>query len=175
MELRLERPSTSRDYEQWAEILKQVSGDIVDVDEIAHFVETDGESAWLLATNDEEAAGCGVGRPSSIQSNLYAMVRVLAERRRQGIGSRIYAAVSDHARRLGRDSMWGRILEGDEESRSFARNRGFREAGREYEVVLDAAGRASSPILPTASSSSRSPSGPTSRRRCTRSTARCRP
>jgi len=137
MELRLERPSTSRDYEQWAEILKQVSGDIVDADEIAHFVETDGESAWLLATNDEEAAGCGVGRPSSIQSSLYAMVRVLAEHRGQGNGSRIYAALSDHARRLGRDSMWGRILEGDEESRAFARNRGFREAGREYEVVLD--------------------------------------
>ena len=139
MELRLERPSTARDYEQWATILEQVSGDVVDVDEIVHFVESDTEGAWLLATIGDEAAGCGVGRPSSIQSSLYAMVRVLPEQRGQGIGNRIYEALSKHARRLGRDSMWGRILEEDEESRSFARNRGFREAGREYEVVLDTA------------------------------------
>src|SRR6476659_913195 len=108
--MRLERPSTARDYEQWARILEQVSGDVVDVDEIVHFVETDAEGAWLLATVGDEAAGCGVGRPSSIQSSLYAMVRVLPERRGQGIGSRIYEALSNHARRLGRDSMWGRIL-----------------------------------------------------------------
>jgi GNAT superfamily N-acetyltransferase len=139
MELRLERPSIARDYEQWAEILKRVSGDVFDVDEIAHFVESDTESTWLLATIGDESAGCGVGRPSSIQSSLYAMVRVLPEHRGQGIGSRIYEALSEHASRLGRDSMWGRVREDDEESRRFARNRGFSEAGREYEVVLDTA------------------------------------
>jgi GNAT superfamily N-acetyltransferase len=32
--------------------------------------------------------------------------------------------------------MWGRIREDDAESRRFVRDRGFREAGREYEVVL---------------------------------------
>ena len=139
MELQLVLPSTARDYELWAEILKQVSGDVVDVDEIAHFVESDTEGAWLLATIGDEPAGCGVGRPSSIQSSMYAMVRILPEHRGQGIGNRIYEVLSEHAQRLGRDSMWGRILEDDEESRSFARNRGFREAGREYEVVLDTA------------------------------------
>ena len=139
MELRLEPPSTARDYELWATILEQVSGDVVDVDEIVHFVESDTEGAWLLATIGDEPAGCGVGRPSSIQSSMYAMVRVLPEHRGQGIGNRIYEVLSEHAQRLGRDSMWGRILEDDEESRSFARNRGFREAGREYEVVLDTA------------------------------------
>ena len=135
--MRLERPSTARDYEQWATILEQVSGDVVDVDEIVHFVETDAEGAWLLATVGDEAAGCGVGRPSSIQSSLYAMVRVLPEHRNQGAGQQFYEAISAHARTLGRSSMWGRIREDDEASRSFAANRGFREAGREYEVVLD--------------------------------------
>jgi RimJ/RimL family protein N-acetyltransferase len=33
--------------------------------------------------------------------------------------------------------MWGRIREDDESSRRFAANRHFREAGLEYEVVLD--------------------------------------
>jgi mycothiol synthase len=139
VEIRLETPSTESQFEQWTEILKRVSGDVFDVDEIAHFVETDTESAWLLATSGDEPVGCGVGRPSSIQSSLYAMVRVLPEHRGRGAGQRIYEALSEHARALGRDSMWGRIREDDDESRRFARSRGFREAGREHEVVLDTA------------------------------------
>jgi mycothiol synthase len=139
MELRFERPSTQRQYTQWAAILKRVSGGVFDVDEIAHFVDSDRESAFLLATRGDEAVGCGVGRPSSIQSSLYAMVRVLPNHRGQGVGGQILAALSEHARRLGCDALWGRIREDDTESRRFARNRGFREAGREYEVVLDTA------------------------------------
>jgi mycothiol synthase len=146
--VRLETPSTRSHFEQWAEILKRVSGDVFDVDEIAHFVETDTESAWLLATSGGGPVGCGVGRPSSIQSSLYAMVRVLPEHRGGGAGQRIYEALSEHARALGRDSMWGRIREDDEASRRFARNRGFREAGREYEVVLETAGAETSGDLP---------------------------
>ena len=137
MSVRLEAPSTETQFEQWAEILLRVSGDIFGVDEIAHFVESDTESTWLLAVSGDEPLGCGVGRPSSIQSSLYAMVRVLPEYRNQGAGQQLYEAISAHARTLGRSSMWGRIREDDEASRSFAANRGFREAGREYEVVLD--------------------------------------
>jgi GNAT superfamily N-acetyltransferase len=139
MELMFERPSTAGQYEQWAAILKQVSGDVFDVDEIAHFVQSDRESAFLLVTHGNEAVGCGVGRPSSIESSLYAMVRVLPGHRGRGVGGRILEALSEHAQSLGRESLWGRIREDDSESRRFARNRGFREAGREYEVVLDTA------------------------------------
>jgi GNAT superfamily N-acetyltransferase len=139
VDLRFETPSTPQQYEQWAAILKQVSGDVFDVDEIAHFVSSDRESAFLLVLTGDEALGCGVGRPSSIQSSLYAMVRVLPEHRGQGVGTRIYEALSEHAGRLGRESLWGRVREDDAASRDFVRNRGFREAGREYEVVLDTA------------------------------------
>jgi mycothiol synthase len=137
MQLRFETPSTPRHYEQWAEILERVSGDVFGLDELRHFFESDTDSAWLLALRGDEAVGCGVGRPSSIQGSLYAMVRVLPDRRRQGAGGQIYAALSAHARALGRESLWGRVLEDDAESRHFLRHRGFREAGREYEVVLD--------------------------------------
>jgi GNAT superfamily N-acetyltransferase len=139
MDLRFETPSTQQQYEQWVAILNEVSGDVFDVDEIQHFIESDDESAWLLALCGDEALGCGVGRPSSIQSSLYAMVRVLPEHRGQGVGTRIYEALSQHAHSLGRESLWGRVREDDKGSRDFARNRGFREAGREYEVVLDTA------------------------------------
>ena len=139
MEPRFETPSTARQFEQWAAILERVSGDVFDVDELAHFVSSDTESTFLLALNGDEALGCGVGRPSSIQSSLYAMVRVLPQHRGQGVGTRIYEKVSAHALKLGRESLWGRVREDDAGSREFLRNRGFREAGREYEVVLDTA------------------------------------
>jgi mycothiol synthase len=137
MELSFERPGTPQQYAQWAELMQRVSGDVFGVDEIEHFVQSDQESAFLLAGWGDDVFGCGVGRPSSIQSSLYAMVRVLPEFRRQGVGSRILDAISDHGRTLGRESMWGRVREDDDESRRFLRNRGFREAGREYEVMLD--------------------------------------
>src|SRR5262245_592338 len=139
MDLRLERPSTAEQYEQWAVILNEVSGDVFDVDEIAHVVASDTEGAFLLALAGDEALGCGVGRLSSIRGSLYAMARVLPEHRGQGVGTCIYEALSGHARTLRRESLWGRIREDDEGSRRFVRNRGFREAGREYEVVLETA------------------------------------
>ena len=139
MDLRFETPSTPQQFEQWAAILNEVSGDVIDVDEIQHFIESDDESAWLLALSGDEALGCGVGRPSSIQSSLYAMVRVLPEHRGQGVGTRIYEALSQHARTLGARVALGPRPRGRRRSRDFARNRGFREAGREYEVVLDTA------------------------------------
>src|SRR5262245_49128796 len=119
--------------------MERVTGDVFGLDEIEHYISSDTESAWLLVLSGDEALGCGVGRPSSIQSSLYAMVRVLPEHRGQGVGTQIYEALSEHARKLGCDSLWGRVREDDSASRSFVRNRGFREAGREYEVVLDTA------------------------------------
>jgi GNAT superfamily N-acetyltransferase len=139
MELRFETPSRARQYEQWAEVMERVTGDVYGVDEIEHFVASDTESAWLLVLSGDDALACGVGRPSSIQSSLYAMARVLQEHRRQGIGTQLYERLSEHARSVGRESLWGRVREDDAESRAFLRNRGFREAGREYEVVLDTA------------------------------------
>jgi len=139
VELRFVTPSAPEQFEIWADVMERVSGDVFGVDEIEHFISSDTESAWLLAFFGEVPVGCGVGRPSSIQSSLYTMVRVLPEHRGRGAGQQLYQALSAHAREVGRSSMWGRIREDDEASRRFATNRGFREAGREYEVVLDTA------------------------------------
>jgi mycothiol synthase len=137
MEMRLETPSTERHFEQWAAIMERVEGDVYDVDELAHVIQDDEKSAWILASRGEEALGCGVGRPSSISGSLYAMARVLPDHRGQGVGNRLYEALSKHAARLGLTSLWGRIEESDAASLRFAENRGFREVSREYEVVLD--------------------------------------
>jgi len=139
VETRLEMPVTRRQFEDWARIMERVEGDVYDVDELAHVIQDDEDSAWLLASRGDEALGCGVGRPSSIAGSLYAMARVLPEHRRRGVGTSLYVALSEHAARLGLASLWGRIEEGDAVSLRFAENRGFREAAREYEVVLDVA------------------------------------
>ena len=139
MEIRLETPSTRRDCEEWARILQEVSADVIDVDELAFTFESDRESAWLLARSEDEAVACGVGRPSSVAQSLYSMIRVLPEHRRQGVGSALYTALSEHARRRGDTSLWGRVLEDDAESRRFVGARGFREVSREYQVVVDTA------------------------------------
>jgi mycothiol synthase len=137
--VRLEPPSTPSHFEQWAAIMERVEGDVYDVDELAHVIRNDEESAWILASRGDEALGCGVGRPSSIGGSLYAMARVLHEQRGQGVGTKLYEALSAHAAHLGLTSLWGRIEEGDAASLRFAENRGFREVSREHEVVLDVA------------------------------------
>ena len=77
--------------------------------------------------------------PSSIARGAYTMVRVRPEARRSGVGAALLAAASEHARSLGRETMWGRVAEDDEGSLSFARHRSFEEVGRDVTVLLEVA------------------------------------
>ena len=58
-------------------------------------------------------------------------------RRRQGIGSALFAEISTRARGLGRDEIQGEVQEGDAESRAFFERRGFVQTGGEKAVVLE--------------------------------------
>ena len=71
---------------------------------------------------------------SSVAGSAFAMVRVLPERRRSGIGSALVEAAAAAARELGCGSAWGCVHSGDEESLGFATRRGFEEVGREVEL-----------------------------------------
>jgi GNAT superfamily N-acetyltransferase len=71
---------------------------------------------------------------SSVPGSAFAMVRVLPDRRRRGIGSALLEAASASARTLGSDSAWGYVRAGDEESLRFAARHGFGEVGREVEL-----------------------------------------
>jgi mycothiol synthase len=137
MSIRLEAPSGPADLEAWKNILWRVSGLAMGVDEIEHFHATDRESRWILAFLDDLPVGIGVGRPSSLAGANFAMVRVLPEARRQGVGTALLESISEHARAAGRRELWGRIRADDPGSLEFAEERGFRETGRERDVVLD--------------------------------------
>jgi mycothiol synthase len=135
--IHIDHPANPDQHEAWAEILRRVDDLRIDVDELRHVFETDRESIWALAYLEGEPAGIGVGRPSSLVGSNYAAVRVLPERRRRGVGSALLDAVAGHARGGGQMSLWGRIRAEDADSLAFADHRGFREVGRERDVMLD--------------------------------------
>jgi GNAT superfamily N-acetyltransferase len=72
---------------------------------------------------------------SSVPGSAYAMVRVLPERRRGGIGTALVDAAASAARELGCDTAWGCVRARDEGSLTFAASRGFREVGRDVELT----------------------------------------
>jgi RimJ/RimL family protein N-acetyltransferase len=133
----IEHPSTSQQIDAWAEILRRVDDLRLGVDELRHGFEQDRESVWALGYVDGAPVGTGVGRPSSLAGSNFAAIRVLPESRGRGVGSALLAAVSEHARAGGQTKLWGRIRDDDTESLAFAEHRGFREVGRERDVMLD--------------------------------------
>jgi GNAT superfamily N-acetyltransferase len=148
MRIRLEKPASPSEHDDWVRIMERVSGDVFEVEELTYAIESDEEGAWILAYLGDEPVGIGVGRPSSVAGSQYSMARVLPEHRRQGVGTAILLELSERARQSGHTSLWGRIREDDSESRRFAERRGFEEVGREYEVVLDLAAVETSPEPP---------------------------
>jgi mycothiol synthase len=136
MSIHIEAPRTEADAQAWARILDRVEGIRVDVDELRHTFETDRESLWALAYLDGEVAGFGLGRPSSLPRSVYGAVRVLPEYRRRGVGAVLLDAIRGHAVGRGADDVWGRIRADDTGSLAFADRHGFREVGRECDVVL---------------------------------------
>lgn len=137
MAIHIEHPESPEQIEAWAEIMWRVDDLRMDVDEFRHYFEQDTESLWALAYIDGEPAGTGVGRPSSLAGANYAAVRVLPKLRGRGVGSGLLAAITEHARAGGVTELWGRIQADDEATLSFAEHRGFREIGRERDVLLD--------------------------------------
>ena len=137
MAIRIERPEADEQIEAWAEILREVEGLRLDVDELRHSFEQDRESYWGLAYLDGVPAGLAVGRPSSLPGSVYGAARVLPALRRRGVGTALVEAIVASARAGGATEIWGRARADDTETIVFAEHRGFREVGREWDVVLD--------------------------------------
>jgi mycothiol synthase len=81
--------------------------------------------------------GYAIVKLSSLAGCAFAMVRVLPEARRQGIGSSLLAAASDEARALGRSGLFGRVDGADTGSLGFVVRRGFVEIAREVEQIRE--------------------------------------
>ena len=96
--------------------------------------------AFFVVRDGEEPVGAAriVAEPGRLQP--VARLEVLAGRRRQGIGSALFAAVSSWARSRDATSLEGWIHADDEDGLAFVRNRGFEQIGKEITVELDLRG-----------------------------------
>ncbi|MGH2997451.1 MAG: GNAT family N-acetyltransferase, partial [Gaiellaceae bacterium] len=135
------RPVRDRgDLEAVVDVVVQVTPhDIPSVDEIEHWQANEPDALLLLAHVGERLAGSGWGAPAPEPGRVFSMIRVVPRLRGRGVGSALYAAVSEHARQLGGGVLQGRVLEEDTEARGFLERRGFQELNRRYESTLELA------------------------------------
>lgn len=126
-----------------------VPAEAVSLDESRAWKAAQREFHDLVVTVDGEPAGSAViGIARGREGTALALVTVLPDKRRRGVGLALYREVSAWARSRGIDSLSTRVAEDDVESLEFARRRGFVESGRERRLVLDLTGVAPEPPPP---------------------------
>lgn len=125
----IRRAETTADFELCAAIFADVEPE--DRVTAAELASSDG--VLMLSGVD----GYGFVRRSSVANAAYAMLRVRLASRRRGVGSALLEAAVEQTRVLGRERLWGRVRGSDADSLRFVTARGFREIGRDVDVVLD--------------------------------------
>jgi mycothiol synthase len=112
--------------------------DRVGMAEVRSFKESMVAHLDLLARVDGTVAGSAVVVvfPQRLD-RTFAIVTVLEEHRRRGVGSALYEAISAWTRERGLDKIEAPIADDDPASVAFATRRGFEEERREKGVALD--------------------------------------
>ena len=110
------------------------------LDEVHSFKRSVVECLDLVARVDGEPAGSAVVAIQPQRRDVgFLLSTVLPDRRRLGVGTRLYRETSRWARERGLGRMEAPVLDDDPESLAYARRRGFVEDRREKGVVLDLA------------------------------------
>jgi GNAT superfamily N-acetyltransferase len=92
----------------------------------------------LIAYQDGTPGGCVAGAIlRSRPRNPYVLLTVLSERRRRGLGTALYRALSEWLRPQGVHELHGPVSEDDAESLAFAERRGFVEIARDSRMILE--------------------------------------
>ncbi len=104
-----------------------------------------------MAFSDGAAVGVGSGgrhfdNPDGPWS--FANVRVVRDHRRRGIGSAIFAAVSEHVATHGKTGLYTVLREDDADSLGFLSKRGWSEVMRTQHVRFELARPSGEPVLP---------------------------
>ncbi len=93
------------------------------------------ERLYLVAEDRGGVVGAALVAPSDSPGRISLEVRVLAEARRQGIGSALYERLELHALALAPKALSTSVNEDAEDGLRFAERRGFREVGRQVELL----------------------------------------
>jgi mycothiol synthase len=125
---------SSADLEAWAGLKSTVvPNEPVTAEQL---VASDEEGRLLLlAERDGIAVGCGIAAPSHFGGRAFVAARVLAEHRRQGIGTELLRALTEHARALGREGVNAFVYANEPHSIAFAEHFGLVEVDYQLEQV----------------------------------------
>lgn len=136
--IEIRNAGSDADLARWASVKNEVApADPVTPEQLRSELEGGRHTVLLLATLDRRLAGCGICAASSVAEAAFAVARVLPVLRRRGVGSALYHALSEHARRMGKRMLWTRALEADQAALAFLALNGFEEIGRECQSRLD--------------------------------------
>ena len=92
---------------------------------------------YFVAAAHEDVAGCAMIGSHVSGDHVYADVSVLPDRRGEGVGSALFAAVAAVAVELGAEGLTGEVWDDDPESLAWVERRGFAEVERQLALALD--------------------------------------
>jgi ribosomal protein S18 acetylase RimI-like enzyme len=136
------------DLEAIVAVRRRVNPDVHPrVDNLRHHLETNPTLTYLVGRLGGEPVGCGFV-DSTPAPYAAAVIEVVPEQRRRGIGSAFLTEVSVRAAALGKDSLQLEVRESDPDSATFLERRGFARVGAERAVSLLLAGAEAEPPDP---------------------------
>jgi mycothiol synthase len=116
------------------------------LENLRHNLDANPDLTYFVGRLGEEPVACGFVEPWGQLAQ--GDVAVVPARRREGIGSAVFAEVSAQARTLGADEIQGEVQESDAETRAIFERRGFTQVGGEKAVVLELEGLEAPEVAP---------------------------
>jgi GNAT superfamily N-acetyltransferase len=110
----------------------------VTMDEVRSFKEAcKGYADFLGSVDGEEKGSAAIAILPQRPKHGFLLLTVLEDGRRRGLGSALYATVSEWMRERGLEEVHASVMEDDEESLAYAERRGFREIERYPRLILE--------------------------------------
>jgi GNAT superfamily N-acetyltransferase len=128
------------ELQRWVQARNDAGPDVYTAEMTALLRAVELDHVDLLALEDGEPVGTAFisGDPRSVASGRpYVEINVPPDLRGRGIGSALFDAVGEHARRLGHHGLRCTALADDEYSLSYLQRRGMRVRRRTYQMVLE--------------------------------------
>ena len=136
MEIR--RATTEQEFEALLAVRNEVwPRDPYSLTELRSLMSQVKEIIQFVAWEGDEPVGAGDAGLLAQSPEPFAHAWVLEGHRRRGIGSELYAAISEYAASRNEHVLEAWVEDSDLDGAEFARNRGFVEIGREIHVSLD--------------------------------------
>jgi mycothiol synthase len=105
------------------------------LENLRHHLDSNPDLTYLVGRLGEEPVACGFVEPAG--PHAQGDIAVVPAERRHGVGSALFADVSERARGLGKSEIQGEVQESDADSLAFFEHRGFARVGGEKAVVLE--------------------------------------